>query len=130
MLDLTGRYADGIFVTSTYLPPQGLERSNRLIDAGAQKAGRDPAEIRRGYNLMGVLDLDRPDTRLDGKPDEGVFYGPVGYWVDEIVRLYRDYRQDTFIFWTNAGNEPLQIEAFAKQVVPAASKAIQALHRA
>lgn len=128
MLDLTGRYADGIFVTSTYLPPEGLERSNRLIDAGAQKAGRDPAEIRRGYNLMGVLDLDRPDTRLDGEPDEGVFYGPVGYWVDEIVRLYRHYRQDTFIFWPNAGNEPVQIEAFAKQVVPAASEAIQALY--
>lgn len=128
MLDLTGRLADGIFVTSSYLAPEGLERSNRLIDEGAQKAGRDPREIRRGYNLMGVLDLERPDTKLEEEPDEGVFYGPADYWIDEIVRLYRDFRQDTFIFWPNAGNEPVQIEAFAKQVVPAASEAIQALN--
>lgn len=126
MLDLTGRYADGILVSSPYLPPRGLARSNRLIDEGAQKAGRDPSEIRRGYNLMGVLDLDGADTPLR-EEKEGVFYGPVEHWVEEIVRLYQEYRQDTFIFWPNAGNEPLQIEAFAREVVPAAMQKIREL---
>lgn len=124
MLDITGRYADGIFVTSTYLQPEGLPRMNRLIDQGAEKAGRDPGEIRRGYNMMGVLDLDREDTKLE-KQEPGMFYGPVGYWVDEILQLNQEYRQDTFIFWPIAGNEALQIEAFAQQVAPAATEAIQ-----
>jgi alkanesulfonate monooxygenase SsuD/methylene tetrahydromethanopterin reductase-like flavin-dependent oxidoreductase (luciferase family) len=128
MLDITGRYSDGIFVTSTYLQPEGLPRMNRLIDQGAEKAGRDPGEIRRGYNLMGVLDLDREDTQLE-KQEPGMYYGPVNYWVDEILRLYQEYRQDTFIFWPIAGNEALQIEAFAKEVAPAAAKAIGAVKR-
>ena len=127
MLDLTGRFADGIFVSSPYLLPEGLARSNRLIDEGAKKAGREPTEIRRGYNLMGVIDLGRPDTRLE-EPKPGMIYGPVDHWVEEIVRFYRNYRQDTFIFWPNAGNEPLQIEAFAKEVAPAAKEAIQGLN--
>jgi hypothetical protein len=74
-----------------------------------------------------VLDLGRPDTQLE-EPKPGMIYGPVDHWVEEILRFYRDYRQDTFIFWPNAGNEPLQIEAFAKEVVPAAKAAIQGLN--
>jgi hypothetical protein len=78
--------ADGIFVSSPYLLPEDLTRSNRLIDDGAKKAGREPAEIRRGYNLMGVIDLGRPDTRLD-EPKPRMIYGAVEHWVGEIVRV-------------------------------------------
>jgi alkanesulfonate monooxygenase SsuD/methylene tetrahydromethanopterin reductase-like flavin-dependent oxidoreductase (luciferase family) len=126
MLHITGRLADGIYVSSAYVSDEGLKRSNRLIDEGAQQVGRNPQDIRRGYNMMGVLDLDREDTRLDKGKDKYLF-GPVDFWVDEIVRLYRDYRQDTFIFWPVTGNEALQIEAFSQQVVPAAEQAITGL---
>jgi alkanesulfonate monooxygenase SsuD/methylene tetrahydromethanopterin reductase-like flavin-dependent oxidoreductase (luciferase family) len=119
MLRLTGRLAGGLLVSTTYVLPERLVELNRLIDAGAAGAGRSPQEIRRGYNLMGVLDLGRPDTQLaEAKP--GRIYGPVEHWAAEIARFYHEYRQDTFIFWPIGGNELLQIEAFARQVVPAA----------
>jgi alkanesulfonate monooxygenase SsuD/methylene tetrahydromethanopterin reductase-like flavin-dependent oxidoreductase (luciferase family) len=125
MLNLTGRLADGIFVSKTYRGPDELSRSNRLIDEGAREAGRASEEIRRGYNLMGVLDLGRPDTQIED-PEAGQIIGPVNHWRDEIVRFYRDYRQDTFIFWPVAGNERLQIEAFAEEVVPAVKDELMA----
>jgi hypothetical protein len=43
------------------------------------------------------------------------------------VRFYRDYRQDTFVFWPVAGDELAQIEAFARDVAPAARAAIAEL---
>jgi hypothetical protein len=65
-----------------------------------------------------VLDLGRPDTKLDD-PEKGVLVGSVARWVEKIVQLNKEYRQDTFIFWAVAGNRRLQIEAFAREVVPA-----------
>jgi alkanesulfonate monooxygenase SsuD/methylene tetrahydromethanopterin reductase-like flavin-dependent oxidoreductase (luciferase family) len=62
MLDLTGRLADGTLFTSNYLAPEGLDEANRRIDQGAQKAGRSESEVRRGYNIMGVISPDSPDA--------------------------------------------------------------------
>lgn len=126
MLRLTGRLADGIFITSTYLQPDGLIYVNRQIDESARQSGRAPMDIRRGYNLMGVIDLGSEDTRLND-PKPGHFYGPMEYWVSEIARLYQGFGQDTFIFWPVAGNELLQVEAFARHVAPQARKAIEGL---
>jgi hypothetical protein len=67
---------------------------------------------------MGVLDLGREDTKASGLDDNYV-KGSVQGWVDKIVNWYRGYGQDTFIFWPVAGNQRLQIEAFAQEVVPA-----------
>lgn len=119
MLRLTGRLADGFLISTAYVPPEKLPDVNRLIDEGASQAGRPPTAIRRGYNLMGVIDLGRDDTKLP-TPRPGLIYGPPDHWVAEILRFYRDYRQDTFIFWPVAGNERLQVEAFVREVVPAA----------
>lgn len=118
MLRLVGRLADGIFVSHNYVPPSQLAEINERIDKGAEQAGRDPSEIRRGYNLMGVLDLGREDTKASGL-DDNYIKGSVEEWVDKLVGWYRDYRQDTFIFWPVAGNQRLQIEAFAQEVAPA-----------
>jgi alkanesulfonate monooxygenase SsuD/methylene tetrahydromethanopterin reductase-like flavin-dependent oxidoreductase (luciferase family) len=125
-LHLTGQLADGILVSTAYVSPERLLENNRRIDAGAEQAGRAPADVRRGYNLMGVLDVEREAARPDdARP--GYIYGTVEDWVSEIVRFYRDYGQDTFIFWPVAGNELLQIEVFAKEVVPAVREAIRNL---
>jgi alkanesulfonate monooxygenase SsuD/methylene tetrahydromethanopterin reductase-like flavin-dependent oxidoreductase (luciferase family) len=123
MLRLTGQLADGLLVSTGYVSPAQLLEINEQIDEGAEQAGRSPAEIRRGYNMMGVLDLGRDDTKA-GQQEGNNIYGPVQQWVDEIVRLYHDYRQDTFIFWPVAGNEWLQIEAFGREVVPAVKEAL------
>jgi alkanesulfonate monooxygenase SsuD/methylene tetrahydromethanopterin reductase-like flavin-dependent oxidoreductase (luciferase family) len=118
MLNLTGRLADGIWVSTSYVSREKLLENNERIDVGAEEAGRDSAEIRRGYNIMGILDLGRPDTaKTEDNPNN--IYGPVDHWVEQLVELYTDYRQDTFNFWPVSGNQLVQIEAFAKEVVPA-----------
>lgn len=121
MLNLTGRLADGIWVSTSYVSRGKLLENNERIDEGAAEAGRDTAEIRRGYNLMGILDLGRPDTaKTEDNPNN--IYGPVDHWVEQLVELYTDYRQDTLNFWPVSGNQLVQIEAFAKEVVPAVRK--------
>jgi len=124
MLRLTGRLADGWLIGTVYLTPDKLPDVHRLIDEGAAQAGRPPTAVRRGYNLMGVLDIGRPDTKLPS-PRPGLIYGPPDHWVAEILRFYHDYRLDTFIFWPVAGNERVQVEAFVQEVVPAVREALQ-----
>lgn len=123
MLRVTGRRADGILVTNSYVPEEQLAEINRLIDEGARQAGREPGDVRRGYNLMGVLDIPglandtsalRPGTPL--LPPDG--------WVDLVLRLYRERRMDTFIFWPLGQFQIEQIEAFAGTVVPALRAAL------
>ncbi|MBZ0287712.1 MAG: LLM class flavin-dependent oxidoreductase, partial [Anaerolineae bacterium] len=125
MLNLTGRMADGILVSSSYEPPARLLQINELIDAGAAEAGRSPDDIRRGYNLMGFVDL-----ALDGaKPDrneKGLVYGTVREWIDQLTDFYVNYRQDTFIFWP-VGDHPLeQLRAFADEIAPAVKQKVSA----
>ncbi|MCS6965082.1 MAG: LLM class flavin-dependent oxidoreductase [Thermoflexus sp.] len=117
MLRLTGRMGDGLLVSSPYVPPERLPEVHRRIDEGAAEAGRPPTAIRRGYNLMGVLDLGRPDTQGTSRRP-GVIVGPPARWVEEILRLHEELRMDTFIFWPVMGNERIQVEAFAQEVVP------------
>ncbi len=123
MLRLVGRAADGLLISHNYVPPSRLMEVNQRIDEGAAQSGRDPSEVRRGYNLMGVLDLGREDTKAAGLDDNYV-KGTVGEWVEKLLNWYHNDRQDTFIFWPVAGNQRLQIEAFAKGVVPAVKSAL------
>jgi alkanesulfonate monooxygenase SsuD/methylene tetrahydromethanopterin reductase-like flavin-dependent oxidoreductase (luciferase family) len=124
MLRLTGRMADGVLVSSTYEPPERLLEINRLIDEGAQAAGRSPADIRRGYNLMGIVDLGQIGHR-PANLESGVIYGTVQDWVEELTRLNNEYGQDTFIFWPVGDRGRDQLEAFAKEIMPAVKEAVQ-----
>jgi len=56
-------------------------------------------------------------------PDKGLV-GPVEHWIEAIVKLYREDRMDTFVFWPVAGDEQAQIEVFAREVVPAVRAAL------
>lgn len=123
MSRLVGRMADGLLVSRNYVPPQKLLELNRWIDEGAREAGRETSEIRRGYNLMGVLNTGREDTTVTGLGAEYV-YGSVQEWAEKIVEWYEEYGQDTFNFWPVAGNQAVQIEAFAQEVVPAVREEI------
>jgi len=108
MLNLTGRLADGWVPSSSYVPPAELPAMQARIDEGAAEAGRDPAAIRRVYNVMGHIG--------DG-PSAEPFQGPVAQWVDELTGLAVDSHMDTFVIGLP---EPPgdQLERFIHEIAP------------
>ncbi len=114
MLNLTGRLADGWLPSLPYAPPEEIPAMQRLIDEGAEEAGRDPAEIKRIYNLMGAI---------TSGPAQGLLQGPVSQWVEELTRFALELGFDTFVFWPGDA-EVGQIERFANEVVPEVREAV------
>jgi alkanesulfonate monooxygenase SsuD/methylene tetrahydromethanopterin reductase-like flavin-dependent oxidoreductase (luciferase family) len=111
-LNLTGRLADGWVPSIRGEQLDKLAEMNDRVDAGAVEAGRDPASIRRVYNVNGTI--------TDG-PSEGYLRGPVSQWVDQLAALAGDLRGQTFIFW---GEGEDQLRRFAEEVVPATRAAL------
>jgi alkanesulfonate monooxygenase SsuD/methylene tetrahydromethanopterin reductase-like flavin-dependent oxidoreductase (luciferase family) len=118
MMRLVGRAADG-WVPSipSYLKVDDVPGRQRAIDEAARAAGRDPAAITRIANVSGRI--------ADGGEASGFLDGPVDHWVEELVKLVRDYRFDGFVF---APSEDLieQTERFGRQVAPAVRDALGA----
>jgi alkanesulfonate monooxygenase SsuD/methylene tetrahydromethanopterin reductase-like flavin-dependent oxidoreductase (luciferase family) len=108
-LALTGRLADGWVPSLSWATPQIVPELQRRVDDAAAKAGRDPAEIRRLYNISGRI--------VDG-PTNGLLDGPAEHWVETLTGFARELGFDTFIFWP-AGDPLRQVERFAEEVVPA-----------
>ncbi len=108
MLNLTGRLGDGWVPSSSYAPPDRLPAMQARIDEGAAEAGRDPAAVRRLYNIMG---------RIGGAPSAEPFQGPVEQWVDELTHLAVEVGMDTFIIGLP---EPPgdQLERFISEIAP------------
>jgi alkanesulfonate monooxygenase SsuD/methylene tetrahydromethanopterin reductase-like flavin-dependent oxidoreductase (luciferase family) len=110
MLAVTGRSSDGwVSPLSTYVPPAAVPASQQLIDDAARAAGRDPADVRRIYNVVGQIGPERRGP---------VLTGDVETWVATLTDWSVDLGFDTFIMWPMA--EPLaQLDTFAREVVPA-----------
>ena len=110
MLAVTGRSSDGwVSPLSTYTPPSAVPSKQTLIDEAARSAGRDPADVRRIYNVVGAIGPGRGGPGLTGD---------VEAWVDALTEWSVDLGFDTFIFWPITA--PLaQLDVFATQVVPA-----------
>ncbi|MGH3007681.1 MAG: LLM class flavin-dependent oxidoreductase [Gaiellaceae bacterium] len=106
---LTGRLADGWIPSLSYVPPEQLAESQKRIDAAAEEAGRDPAEIRRLYNVSGTI--------TDGSRGE-LLEGPPEHWVETLAGWADRLHVDTFVFWPKEAT-PEQVERFAAEVVPA-----------
>jgi alkanesulfonate monooxygenase SsuD/methylene tetrahydromethanopterin reductase-like flavin-dependent oxidoreductase (luciferase family) len=115
MLDLIGRLADGWVPSLGYTPPERLPEMHRRIDDGAAKAGREPREIRRAYNISGMI----------GEAGEGPLSGPPSKWVEELARFALELGMDTFIYWP-AEDHVRQVEFFASEVVPAVREVVAA----
>jgi alkanesulfonate monooxygenase SsuD/methylene tetrahydromethanopterin reductase-like flavin-dependent oxidoreductase (luciferase family) len=111
-VSLVGAKADGWSISAPYAPPARLPELNNIITDAAQQAGRDPEQIVRLYNVMGLIS----DT------DRDAFHGPVGRWVDTLSRLYTDYQMNAFIYWPT-GDRERQAQLFAEQVVPGVREA-------
>ena len=107
-LALTGRLADGWVPSLSWATPELVPAMMRRIDEGAAAAGRDPAEIRRVYNVGGTI--------ADGRTG-GLLQGPPGCWIEALTGFAEELGFDTFVFWPD--EEPLaQLERFAQEVVP------------
>jgi alkanesulfonate monooxygenase SsuD/methylene tetrahydromethanopterin reductase-like flavin-dependent oxidoreductase (luciferase family) len=104
MLRLTGRVADGWVPSSSHLPPEQLASRHALIDDAAVEAARDPADVRRLYNVSG---------RITDGPTEGLLRGPASQWIEELTRLVVEEGMDTFVFWPD-GPPEAQLRAFAE----------------
>lgn len=110
MLRLTGRLADGWLPSSSYIPPSAVPAMTQEIDAAAERAGRDPAAIRRVYNVGGEI--------ADGAV-RGLLQGPPEHWVETLTAFGADLGFDGFLFWPSGGDTVEQIERFAAEVAPA-----------
>lgn len=108
-LALTGRLADGWVPSLFWATPELVPEMHKRIDDGATEAGRDPARIRRVYNVGG---------RIADGPVRGLLDGPSGHWIETLAGFVGELGFDTFVFWPD--EEPLvQLERFAREVVPA-----------
>lgn len=105
-LALTGRAADGWLPSSPYLPPEQLAEANARIDDAAAAAGRDPAAIRRVYNLMGSF---------EGTGRE-FLQGPPRVWAEQLAELTLTEGMTGYIL---ASDDADTIRRFAAEVVPA-----------
>lgn len=95
MLDLVGAQATGWLPGMAYLSPQKLTDANDRIDRAAAAAGRDPATIRRIYNLFGNY--------------------ASAQWIDMITGWVLEDGMDGFVF----GGSPDQVPRIAEEIAPA-----------
>ena len=117
MLALIGRLADGWVPSSPYVPPERLAAAQARIDDAAAGAGRDPAAIRRLYNISGRI----------GPGGGGFLDGPPGQWVEQLLPLVVETGMDTFVVWPSE-SPGSQLQVFAAEVAPALREAVAA-HR-
>ncbi|MCF6421346.1 MULTISPECIES: LLM class flavin-dependent oxidoreductase [Amycolatopsis] len=106
-LALTGARADGWLPSHAYLGLDRLGDAVRRIDDAAAGAGRDPAGIRKVYNVSGVI----------GGADRGAFHGPLSRWRDDVVTSITEHGMNGIVFWPGDDHER-QLEIFAEELVP------------
>jgi alkanesulfonate monooxygenase SsuD/methylene tetrahydromethanopterin reductase-like flavin-dependent oxidoreductase (luciferase family) len=99
MLAVTGRLADGWLPSSAYVGPDQLAAMNKIIDEAAREAGRDPAAVRRLYNLSG---------RFGG--GGGFLQGPEQQWIEQLTELTLAEGMSTYIL---GSDDPDDIRRFA-----------------
>jgi hypothetical protein len=91
MLEVTGRSSDGwIWPLNMYVPPAAVLARQQLIDNAARSAGRDPATLRRIYNVIGAIGSFHGGTGL---------VGDVPLWIDTLPGGRSNWASTTFIFW-------------------------------
>ncbi len=118
MMRLIGELADGWIPSMAYLPPAALPERTALLEDAAVSTGRDPATIRRIYNISGAIQ-DRVE------PDPKAIRGPLEYWVEQLSTLVTEHRMDSFVLWPRAEDEDAQLERFTLEVAPAVREAVE-----
>jgi alkanesulfonate monooxygenase SsuD/methylene tetrahydromethanopterin reductase-like flavin-dependent oxidoreductase (luciferase family) len=118
MLRLTGRLADGWVPSSPYAPPEELAAMGAVIDEAARAAGRDPAEVRRVYNVVGSF------TGTGG----GFLQGPPKVWVEQLAELALTEGISDIVLMAEA-SAPADLARFAEEVAPAVRELVASERR-
>jgi alkanesulfonate monooxygenase SsuD/methylene tetrahydromethanopterin reductase-like flavin-dependent oxidoreductase (luciferase family) len=113
-LRLTAKMADGISLSTTYVPADNLPWFRQQLDEGAEIHGRDASELRIYYNVMGFIET-RPSGMRPKNP--GVYWGNGDWWIETLSGLAEN-GVGGFTFWPVAGDVGEQFHLFAEQVVP------------
>lgn len=115
ILDLTGRKADGWVPTVAYLENglPSLAEMNAHIDAGAEKAGRPAASVRRMLNINGQFTSN----------SNGFLVGPPQQWAEQLAELTFTYGISAFLL---AVTDSATIELYANEVAPATRELVAA----
>lgn len=119
-LELTGRLTDGWAAPiPSYLPYERWAESNKLLDAAAQQAGREPRDIRRIAQLVGTItDTTGPVEDVAATKGAAPVRGTANQWATLLARLATEQPFTTFIFWPEHQNTD-QVLRFARDVTPA-----------
>jgi alkanesulfonate monooxygenase SsuD/methylene tetrahydromethanopterin reductase-like flavin-dependent oxidoreductase (luciferase family) len=112
MLALTGAAADGWLPSHAFLGVDALPAAIRRIDDAALAAGRDPAGLRKVYNISGLV----------GPETDEPFRGSVAQWVEQLAAVHA-LGMNGFVYWP-ADDHERQIARFAEEVVPAVRAAL------
>jgi alkanesulfonate monooxygenase SsuD/methylene tetrahydromethanopterin reductase-like flavin-dependent oxidoreductase (luciferase family) len=110
---LTGRKADGWVPSLAYVPPASARVAMQAIDNAAVAAGRNPADIRRVYNIWGEF-TDAPPAPID--ESSGEFAGSPAAWADFLTHLATSVGFDTFLFGVPSDSALLRM--IATEVLP------------
>lgn len=76
------------------------------VDDAAREAGREPAEIRRLYNVTGTF----ADVA-----DGSFLHGPAEVWAQQLADLTLQHGTSTFVL---ASDDSAELERFAAEVAP------------
>jgi len=120
-LRLAGELADGWVPSLSYVPPSQAARSNALIDEAARAAGRDPAAIRRVYNIGGEIARAAAAGASD---DDREIVGPPDHWVGVLTRLAVDHGFSAFVLWGEP--EESRLRTFIDEIAPTVKERVAA----
>ncbi len=78
-----------------------------MISTKNKIAGRKTNEVRRNYNLAGIIlegDANKEGQRQEGMTmmtngeQDGLLVGSIDFWLDTIVKCYKNLQMDSFTF--------------------------------
>jgi hypothetical protein len=110
-LALTGRVGDGWLPSMAYVAPDTLAERNKRIDDAAVGAGREPAAVRRLYN---VNPSSGQGAGLLGRPSD---------WPEQLAALTLEHGMSTFVL---GSDDPALIREYGAVVAPATRELVDA----
>ena len=110
MLRLTGRLADAWVPSMGYADPPDLPGLSEQLDEAAVEAGRDPASIKRIYNVTGRFGSGG-----------GPLQGGTADWAEELATWALELGMSTFVLGTD---DAATLRQFADEVVPTVKEVV------